>query len=207
MRHGSSLLPRLVLFQSGACLRRGAARRLRHHQFRRGQYPQIVGGQDLRVDRRRSDGGRRAAPPLGVEIYRAGHLRRRTCVACQDLRPARSVVADVSGCQECDRYQGLQSRHAVRRDFPRRGRKLFGIGLGVAVHGHRRAARDQRSGQPVLSGAGLPRFGYEQSGLGLAHGRPVDRRRVRRGRSAPRRDAALLLDPFEAVACDRSGDR
>lgn len=30
---------------------------------------------------------------------------------------------------------------------------------------------------------------------------------VRRGRSAPRRDAALLLDPFEAVACDRSGDR
>lgn len=46
------------------------ARRLRHHQFRRGQYPQIVGGQDLRVDRRRSDGGRRAAPPLGVEIYR-----------------------------------------------------------------------------------------------------------------------------------------
>ena len=207
MRHGSSLLPRLVLFQSGACLRRGAARRLRHHQFRRGQYPQIVGGQDLRVDRRRSDGGRRAAPPLGVEIYRAGHLRRRTCVACQDLRPARSVVADVSGCQERDRYQGLQSRHAVRRDFPRGGRKLFGIGLGVAVHGHRRAARDQRSGQSVLPGAGLPRFGYEQSGLGLAHGRPVDRRRVRRGRSAPRRDAALLLDPFEAVACDRSGDR
>lgn len=102
---------------------------------------------------------------------------RRTCVACQDLRPARSVVADVSGCQECDRYQGLQSRHAVRRDFPRRGRKLFGIGLGVAVHGHRRAARDQRSGQPVLPGAGLPRFGYEQSGLGLAYGRPVDRRR------------------------------
>lgn len=30
---------------------------------------------------------------------------------------------------------------------------------------------------------------------------------VRRGRSAPRRDAALLLDPFEAVACDRSGGR
>ena len=78
---------------------------------------------------------------------------------------------------------------------------------GVAVHGHRRAARDQRFGQPVLPGAGLPRFGYEQSGLGLAYGRPVDRRRVRRGRSAPRRDAALLLDPFEAVACDRSGGR
>ncbi|MFR2004776.1 RagB/SusD family nutrient uptake outer membrane protein [Alistipes putredinis] len=148
----------------------------------------------LRVDRRRSRRRPKGCPPLGVEDSRPGGSLTAPHVRCH----AKTYGQRGLWSQMYQAAKNVIDTRVYNLDTPfdeifrtEEGENSSESGLESCSARPPSSAspRASRSGQPVLPGAGLPRFGHEQSGLGLAYGRPRSIVDVfEEGRSAPRRD-------------------